>query len=156
MVSTDNKVLGTILGNVDGITIGIEIGADLSLLYRIFYGSNDDKLEGLLLGESLGSTDGKVLDSNEGIKMGSTDGKVLGTVFGNVDGIILGIIVGIELGYLDESCNCFIDSKLESLLLQDSLGSTYGKVIVSYEMIFSNNLMSITLPLDYLKKTGIY
>ena len=51
-------------------------------------------LEGLLLGESLGYTYGKVLGSDEVIKLGYTYGKVIGTILGNVDGITLGIDVG--------------------------------------------------------------
>ena len=43
-------------------------------------GSNDGKLESLLLGDSLGFTDGKVIGSDEGIKMGSTECKWLSTI----------------------------------------------------------------------------
>ena len=67
--SAGGKVLGTILGNVDGVTLGIDVGTELGSLDRSFYDSNDDKLEGLLLGESLGYIDGKGLGSNEGIKV---------------------------------------------------------------------------------------
>ena len=42
-------------------------------LYGSFDASNDGNLEGLLLGDSLGSTGVKVLGSDEGIKLGSTD-----------------------------------------------------------------------------------
>ena len=59
-------------------------------------GSNDIKLEILLLGDSLGYTYGGVLVSNKGIKLGPSDGKVLETVLGNVDEIKLGVDVGIE------------------------------------------------------------
>ena len=59
------------------------------------------KLEGILLGEYLGYTDGKVLRYDEGIKMGSTDGKVLVTILGNLNVITLGIDVGTDLGYLN-------------------------------------------------------
>ena len=47
-----------------------------------------------MLGDSLGSTDSKMLGSDEGIKLRSADGKVFGNVLVNVDEIILGIDVG--------------------------------------------------------------
>ena len=59
-----------------------------------FYGYNDDKIQGLLHGDSLVYTDSKVHGSDECIKLGCTDGKVLDTILGNVDGIILGLDVG--------------------------------------------------------------
>ena len=61
------EVIGTIIGNVDGITLGIDFGTDLGYLYRSFDGSNYDKLGGLLFGDSLGSTDGRLLGSGEGV-----------------------------------------------------------------------------------------
>ena len=67
--STDGKVLGTILGDVYAITLGLNIVSELVSLAGSFDGSNYCKLEGLLLGESLVSTDGKVLVSDEGIKL---------------------------------------------------------------------------------------
>ena len=42
-----------------------------------FNGSNDGKLECLLLGGSLGLNDGNVIGSNEGIKLIFTDGKAI-------------------------------------------------------------------------------
>ena len=57
----------------------------------------------MLLGDSLWSTDGKVIASYEGIKLVSTDGNRLGAILGNVDSIILGLDVRTELGYLDGS-----------------------------------------------------
>ena len=59
----DGKCIGTILVNVDIITLGIDVGTELGSLYRSFDGSNYGNLEVLLLGISLGSTDGKVLGS---------------------------------------------------------------------------------------------
>ena len=47
---TDGKVLGTILVNVDGIILGIDVGTYLGSLDGYFDGSNDENLEGLLLG----------------------------------------------------------------------------------------------------------
>ena len=64
--STDGKVFGIILGNVDRITLGIDIGTELGFLYRSFDDSNEGKLEGLFIGDSLGSNDGKVLGYDEG------------------------------------------------------------------------------------------
>ena len=57
----------------------------------------DGKLEGLLIVDSLGSTDGKMLRSDVDIKLGSTDGKLIGTILGNLDGITLLIDAGTEL-----------------------------------------------------------
>ena len=61
---------------------------------------NDVKLEGLLIGGSLGSTDVKMIGSDEGIKLVLSGGKLLGTILGNVDGITLRLDVGTELGSL--------------------------------------------------------
>ena len=47
-------------------------------------GSNVDKLEVLLLGCSLGSTDVKVLGYGDGIKLGYNDVKVLDNIIVNV------------------------------------------------------------------------
>ena len=55
-----------------------------ALLDGSLYGSNYINLEGLFLGDSLVSTDGKVLVYDEGIKLGSTGGKVLGTIIVNM------------------------------------------------------------------------
>ena len=67
--STDGKVLVIILGNVDGNTFGISVGTWLGYLDGSFDASNDDNIEGLLLGYSLVSDDGKVIGSDEGIKL---------------------------------------------------------------------------------------
>ena len=66
---SDRKVLGNILGNVDVITICIDIGTCPGSSDGSFDGYNYVKLEGLLIGESLGYTDGEVLGSDEGIKL---------------------------------------------------------------------------------------
>ena len=63
LVCTDGKLLGTILGNVDGIILIMDVRPELSSLDISFDGSNDVKLEGLLHGDSLVSTDGKVIGS---------------------------------------------------------------------------------------------
>ena len=65
---TDGKVLGTILENTDRITLGLDIVTELGSLDGSFDGSNDGNIEGLLLGDSLRSTDGKFIGSEEGIK----------------------------------------------------------------------------------------
>ena len=62
--SIDGKFLGAILGNVDGITLGLDVGTEFGFLDGYFDGYNDGKLEELFLGESLGSTDVKVLGSD--------------------------------------------------------------------------------------------
>ena len=58
-----------------------------------FDGSNDINIEGLLIEDSLGSIDGKVLGYDEGKKLGISDGKMLGTIIGIVYGITLGLDV---------------------------------------------------------------
>ena len=70
-----------------------------------------------MLGDSLGSTDGKVLGSDEGIKLGLSHGKVIGTILGNGDVITLGIDVGPYLGSLDRSVDGANDGKLKGLLI---------------------------------------
>ena len=87
------KVLGTILGDVHGITLGLDIWTELGSLGESVDGSNDGKLDVLLLGHSLGSTDGKVLGFYEVIKMVLSDDKVLGTIFGYVVGIIWNLLM---------------------------------------------------------------
>ena len=51
--STDGKWFDSILGNLHGITLVVDVGTDLVYIYVSFDGSNDKKLEGLLLGDSL-------------------------------------------------------------------------------------------------------
>ena len=57
----------TILGNADGITLGFDVGTDLGSSDEPLDSSNDGNLEGLLLGGSLVSTDGKVIGSDDGL-----------------------------------------------------------------------------------------
>ena len=71
---SDGEVLGTIPVNVDGITLGLDVVTELGSLDGSFDGSNDGKLEGLFLGDSLGSTDVKVLGSDEFTKLVLSDG----------------------------------------------------------------------------------
>ena len=65
--STYGKVLGTKLGSVYGITLDLDVGTELGSLDGSFDASNDGKLEGLLIVDSLVSTDGKVLVSDMGM-----------------------------------------------------------------------------------------
>ena len=51
LVLSDGKVLGTTLGNVDVITIGIDNGTEMGSLGGSYDGSNNGKLEVLLLGD---------------------------------------------------------------------------------------------------------
>ena len=81
------KLIGTILRHIYGITLAIDIGTELGSVDWSFDGTNDGKLDVLLLGESLGYT----------------DGKVLGNILGNSDIITLGIDVETELVCLDGS-----------------------------------------------------
>ena len=69
MGSTDNKVLGPILGNVDVITLGIDVRTAMGSLYGSLDGDIDGKLEGSFLGEYLGYTDVKMIGSDEVTKM---------------------------------------------------------------------------------------
>ena len=95
---TDVKLIGSIFENVDGITLGLDVGTDIGSIDRPFDISNDGKLEGLFIGDSLVFTGGKVLGSDKGIKMGSTDAEVLGVILVNVYGITLVLDVGTDLG----------------------------------------------------------
>ena len=61
------NVLGTILQNVDGIKISLDVGAHQDSFDEYFNVLVYCNLEGLLLGDSLGSTDSKMLGSDEGI-----------------------------------------------------------------------------------------
>ena len=60
---SNGKVFGTNLRNVDGITLGLGVGTELGYLDGSFGGSNDIKLEILLLGGSLGRTYGKLFST---------------------------------------------------------------------------------------------
>ena len=90
---SDDTVLGNILGDIYGITFWIDVVTELCSLDGFFDGSNDGKLDRLLLIYSLVYTDGKVIGSDEGIKLGYNDGKVLGTILGNGNVITLGLDV---------------------------------------------------------------
>ena len=86
---TDGKVFVTILGNIDIITLGIYIGTKLGFLVGSFDVSNESKLEGLLLGDSVGSTDGELLGSDEGtpragFTLSGVHVVVVGWMFGGV------------------------------------------------------------------------
>ena len=80
-----------VLGKVYEITLGIDIVTALRYLYGYSDGSYDGKYSVLLLGDSLVSTDGKVIGYYEVIKLGLSYGKLFGNIFVNVDGIIFGI-----------------------------------------------------------------
>ena len=55
------KWIETILGNVDGITLGIDFVTEQGSSEEYFDVCNNGNLEGLLIGSSLGSTDGNTL-----------------------------------------------------------------------------------------------
>ena len=114
-------MIGTIIGNLDGITLELDVGTELGSLDKSYYCSNNGKLEGLFIGDSLGSTDGDVLGSDKGISLLSTDGKVIGTIIVNVDGITPGLDVGTDLDSLDESYYCSNNGKLKGLFLGGSI-----------------------------------
>ena len=110
--SSSGKVLVIIIGNVYGITLGIDVVIELCLLDGSFDGYNVGKFEGLLLGGSLGYTDGKVLGYNKDTKLVSIHGKLVLIIIGNVDGNILGLDVGTESGSL---YGCFDGSNCGNL-----------------------------------------
>ena len=61
------------------------VGTGLGPLYGPFNGCNDSKFGGLLLDDSLGSTDYNILGFDEDIILGLFDCKVFGTILGNLD-----------------------------------------------------------------------
>ena len=63
--STYGKVVGNIVGYLYGITLGIDVITYQRSLEGSFDDSNDNKIEGLVLNDSLGYTDGKVLESDK-------------------------------------------------------------------------------------------
>ena len=79
------KVVCTTIVNAYGITIGVDVGTDMGSLDVSFDGFNYGKLEGLFLGSSPGSSDGKDPDSAKDIIVGLFDDKFIGTILGNVD-----------------------------------------------------------------------
>ena len=62
-------MIDAILGNVDRIKLGFDVGIKVGSLDVYFGGSNLYKFEVLLLVDSLGFTDGKVIGYYEGIKL---------------------------------------------------------------------------------------
>ena len=105
-------MLGTIIGNIYGITLGMDVGTELISLDGSFDVFNDGKLEGLLLGGSLGYTGSKFLGSDECIKLISTDGKVVGTILGDFFGVTLGLDDETDMGSLDIFFDCFNDGNI--------------------------------------------
>ena len=92
-------------------------------------------LEGLLLGDLLGSTVGKVNNYDEAIKLILTDSKVLGTILGNGDDITLGLDVGTHQYSSHRSFDGSNNGDIEVVLLRDELESSDVKVIESDEGI---------------------
>ena len=131
----DDKGLVTILGNVYGITLGHDVRIDQGFLDGSFDGYKNDKLEELLIGDSLVYNFDKLFGSNKGIKLGLYHGKGIGNIIVNVDRITLGIDVETELSSLDGSLHGSNDGNIEGLLIGDSLGSTDVKVFGSNEGI---------------------
>ena len=64
VVLSDGKLLCTVLKNLDGFTLEIGVGTELGSLDGSFDCSNDVNIEGLFIGDSVGSADGKVLGSD--------------------------------------------------------------------------------------------
>ena len=89
---------------------------ELDFFDCLFHGVNDGNFEGILFGESLVSTDNKVIGYDEGIKMIYTGGKVLVNIPGYVYGIKLGIDIGTQLGSLDGLFYGSNDGNLEGIL----------------------------------------
>ena len=105
--STDGEVIDTILGIVFGITLGFDVETYLGLSEGSFDGSHYDKIEVLMLGDSLGYIEGKDHGSDEGIKLELSDGIMFETVLQNMDGNTLEIDVGTDLGRLDSHFDGF-------------------------------------------------
>ena len=123
----------TILGNADGIILGIHVGTELRALDESFDGYNDGKLERLFIGDSLGSTDDKVIGFYEGIKLWLSNVKMIGAILEGVNGIIVGLDVGKKLCSLVGSFYGSNVGNLEVLLIWGSLWYFDGKVLVSDE-----------------------
>ena len=116
---SDDKFIGTILGDVYGITLGLNVGIDLGYLDESFDDFNDGKIEVLFLVYS----------------MNSSGGKVLGNILGNVDEITFGVNVGTYLVSLDGYFDFFNDGNLGKFVLGNSLESTDCKLFGSDEGI---------------------
>ena len=97
LVSTNSKVLGTILEDIDEITLGIDIETYLSSLYGSFDASNDVKLEVLYRGDPTGSIDSEVFCFDEGMKLVLSGCNLICIILGNVDRITLGMDSLIDL-----------------------------------------------------------
>ena len=117
IILSSEEVLVTILENEDVTTRGVDVGREIGYLDGYFGGSNHSKIEGLSLGDSLGSTDGEVLGSDEGVKLGLSDGKFLGIILFDAVGITRGLDVGTDMVSLNESYDGYIDGNLLSLFL---------------------------------------
>ena len=113
---------------MDGITLEIDVGTDLGYQGGSCDGYNDGNLDNFFIGDSLGSTDGKVCGYDKRIKLRSLDGRFLGNILGNVYIITLGLVVGTNMVYLDGSFDGSDDGKLEVLFKIYSLGFTDNKI----------------------------
>ena len=112
---TYGKVIDNMLVNVDEITLGLAVGSQLGFLDGPLEVSNDGKCEGLLIGDSLVSTDSKGINYDEGIKRLISHIKVVCIIFGDVCGITLGLDVGTDLGSLDGSFDGSNDVNIKGL-----------------------------------------
>ena len=63
--NSDGKLLCTIPGSVYVITLVIDFGTELGSLDEYFDGSNNGTFKGLLIGDSLVYTNGKVIGSDK-------------------------------------------------------------------------------------------
>ena len=98
---SDGKIIDTKIWNIVQFILGLDVRIELGNLDVSFNGSNDNNTEGLLLGNSLGSTYVIVLVYAEGIKLGSNYSKWIDTVLGYSYEITLGFYVGTELRSID-------------------------------------------------------
>ena len=140
-------MFGSILRNVNEITLVLDVGTQLGCCDKLFDGSNNGKLEGLLRGGSLVSTGGKVIGSDKVIQLGLSSVFLLGNILGNDEGITIFIEVGQKLRSLDEPFDVYNDVKFVGLYLGDSLEYTDGKVIGYDE--------GIKVRSNYIKALGI-
>ena len=112
------KMIEIVFPNLDGIKFVLHVGNALILIHISFDGSNGDNIGSILVWDSLGFTDGKMLESDEVIILWWYNGKLLGIILGNVDGIFLGLVVETELWYIDVSFDGSNDENLEGLLIR--------------------------------------
>ena len=93
--------------------------------------TTNDKFDGLLLGDWLGSVDGHSLDTNEGTELGSYSGKVPGKIIWASEEATLGTYEYTEKGLLECFTGGTEDGKFNGLLMWARLRLVYGIKLVT-------------------------